>query len=234
MSEVIADNPVSDLVLDIVEGHRLFKEQGGPLDAKFQAGHPESRVLLMAGENASGKSLMVQVLAAFLGLGKIEALQVSMRYRTMPGMHRCFMYSAFGDESNSTGAESLTALEGAMRTAEGRTKPTWLMLDEPDTGLADSYCTPMGQHLAQFGNRMPLNQCQGFVVLTHSRKLVQSMAFHLEKQPHFLCFSDLESDDLMTAWLEDERERSLSDLLSLSTRSMELHRAVQNILDGKK
>jgi hypothetical protein len=229
---VILENPVVDLVQSIVERGRLFAKNGGPLVATFQEGHPESHVLLIAGDNASGKSLMIRMLASSLNEDKIEPLQVSMKYRTMAGVHRAFMFGPLGDGKDSTGNISLAAIRGALGAAENRNSPCWVMLDEPDTGLADGYCAAMGTYLANFGNRVPLNACQGMSVVTHSRKLVSSMLFTLEKTPHFLCFSDYkDQEDLLQAWLEDERDRSIDDLLALSGSSTALFRSIEKKLN---
>jgi hypothetical protein len=225
---VLLENPVVDQVQRVLASP-LFASQGGPLVATFEEGDPESRVLLIAGDNASGKSLMVRVLASRLNGDKVEPLQVSMKYRTMPGMHRAFMYGALGDEEDSTGNVSLIAILGALTAAEDRKSPTWVMLDEPDTGLAEGYCTAMGAYLANFGNRLPLNHCQGLSVVTHSRKLVSSMLFSLDKKPHFLCFADYEGGDLMQAWLEDERDRSIEDLLALGETSLKKFRSLNRV-----
>jgi hypothetical protein len=232
---VILDNPVVDLVRDVLESSPLFAHNGGPVTATFKEGHPESRVLLIAGDNASGKSFMVRILAASLNQEKVEPLQVSMKYRTRGGMHRAFMFGPLGDEEDSTGNVSLHAIRGALRNAEDREGPCWVMLDEPDTGLSDSYCAAMGTYLANYGNLMPLNKCQGLSVVTHSRKLIGSMLFTLQKPPHFLCFSDYKAqDDLLQAWLEDERDRSVEELLALNDKSCELFRSINKVLNNIK
>lgn len=225
---VLLENPVVDQVQRVLAGP-LFARQGGPLVATFEEGDPDSQVLLIAGDNASGKSLMIRVLASCLNRDNVEPLQVSMKYRTQSGMHRAFMYGALGDGEDSTGNVSLIAIRGALKTAEERESPTWVMLDEPDTGLADGYCSAMGAYLANFGNRLPLNQCQGLSVVTHSRKLVSSMLFSLDKKPHFLCFADYVGDDLMQTWLEDERDRSIEDLLALGATSLSKFRSINAV-----
>lgn len=225
---VIVDNPVLDLVRTSLKRSPLFAANGGPLVASFEEGDPESRVLLIAGDNASGKSFLVRVLAAKLNDQKVEPVQVSMRYRTMSGLHRAFMYGG-GDAEDSSGNVSLIALRGALRTVEGRETPSWLMLDEPDTGLAEGYCGALGTYLADFGNRMPVSNCQGFTVVTHSRRLVSSMLFSLQKKPHFLCFSDYAANDLMEAWLEDARDRTVEELLGLGETSINRFRQINRL-----
>lgn len=230
---VILDNPVVDLVRACVERSALFEKNGGPLTATFEEGDPDSRVLIIAGDNASGKSFMIRLLAAKLNEKKIEPLQVSMKYRTTPGLHRAFMYGS-GDAEDSTGNISLIAVRGALSTAEGRATPNWVLLDEPDTGLAEGYCGALGIYLANFGNRMAASECEGMSVVTHSRRLVSSMLFSLNKKPHFLCFADYVGDDLAQSWLEDERDRTVEELLSLGETSIGKFRKINRIIDGAR
>jgi hypothetical protein len=157
-----------------------------------------------------------------------------MKYRTAPGMHRAFMFGPCGDAEDSTGNVSLGAIKGALRTAEGRDTPTWVMLDEPDTGLADGYCSAMGQYLANFGNRLPLNKCQGFLVVSHSRKLMSSMAFSLNQAPHVLCLAKYDALDVFQAWLEDERERTVEELLALADVSVNRWRQIEALISRNK
>jgi hypothetical protein len=232
---VLIDNPVVSLIRDVLDGSPLFSHNGGPVTATFQEGHPDSRVLLMAGDNASGKSFFTRILAACLNAEKVEPLQVSMKYRAMSGMHRVFMYGPLGDEEDSTGNVSLHAIRGALGSAEDREDPCWVLLDEPDMGMSESYCAAMGTYLANYGNLMPLNKCQALSVVTHSRKLIGSMLFTLQKTPHFLCFGDYKpQEDLLQAWLEDERDRSVEELLSLNEKSRAMFQGVNKVLNDIK
>lgn len=230
---VKVENPVVELVEDILVYSTLMSKNGGPFAATFEPGDPESRVILIAGDNASGKSFMTKILASFLNEDKIEPLQVSMRYRTMAGMHRIFMFGK-GDEEDSTGNVSLTAIKGALYNAEERKNPCWVILDEPDTGLSEGYCGAMGTYLANFGNRVPLNNCEGMAIVTHSRRLASSLLFTLEKKPHFLCLSQYDADDHLTAWLEDERDHSVEELLALSDSAHETYRKINQVLAEAK
>jgi len=209
----------------------LFASQGGPLTAALEEGDADSKVLLIVGDNASGKSFMVQLLAGRLNQEKVEPIQVSMKYRTKAGMHQSFMYGPLGDAQDSTGNISINVLGSAFNTAENRETPCWLMLDEPDMGLADSYCAALGTYVANFGNRFAGTRCEGLVVVTHSRKLVNSLLFSLEKKPHVLCLSSYEGPDQLQAWLEDERERTLEELTQIGTKSLALFRSITVIKD---
>lgn len=222
------------LLQELFESSRFFGLDDAPLKARLTPGDGQSRLLVLTGSNASGKSFAVRVMASWIADDekRAEALQVSMRYRTMSGMHRAFMYGPFGDSEDSTGSVSMVALKGGLRTAQGRVTPVWLMLDEPDTGLSEDYGYALGQYIARNVNEATNPQWKGTVVVTHSRELVQGLVDSLAHKPHFAHAGDapLTLDD----WLQPPRRRSVDDLLSLSERSMETHRAIQRAIEKAK
>lgn len=217
-----------DELLDDVAENRLTANAGGPLHVSLTKGAPESRLAIMVGDNAGGKSLMVKFLASLLNQQKTEPLQVSMRYRTTAGVQRVFMY---GDDSEeSTGAVSLHAVEGALRTANGRESPCWVMLDEPDTGLSDSYCRALGTYLAQHANKLPGKNFEAMVIVTHSKTLVESLLANATHRPHFIAVGEHQAGQTPEGWLADTSERSVEDLLGLHKKGMDTWRAVNKIL----
>jgi hypothetical protein len=208
----------------------LFNGADTPLKAHLSEGSTESKVLVLTGSNASGKSFAVKVLAAWLGTEKpkVEALQVSMKYRTMAGMHRCFMFGALGDELDSTGSISTGAVKGALSTAQGRTTPCWVMLDEPDTGLSDDFCPAMGEFIAQAVNQGLGEKCRGLVVVTHSKSLVRAMVETLSETPHFAHLDEapLKLED----WLTSSRRRTVEELVGLPEKSILTYRALNKTM----
>ncbi len=221
---------------ELAEDNRLLATSGeehvGPLHLTLEPGDPESGVFLLVGDNASGKSLFVRLLATWLNEDKVEPLQVSMKYRTSSGMHRVFM---FGDDSTeSTGAVSMHAIQGGLNTCQSRLDPTWLMLDEPDIGLAEGYCLALGEYLARFGNDLSGDGRKALGVVTHSKPLIQGMVKHLAHRPHFLVAGARHTGFTLEQWLADKSPRGLDELMSLNDRAHQTFRAVQQVLDGKK
>lgn len=206
---------------------RLFQD-GQPFKGSLAPGAADSRVVIVAGPNASGKSLLVRLLASWLNDDKVEPIQVSMRYRTAAGMQRVFMYGS--DEDQSTGATSLHAVQGALRTSRGRTADHWIMLDEPDVGLSDDYAAAMGAYLAQYGNDLP-EKARGFLVVTHSRSLVAGLLGDLDRSPHFI---HLGAPQSLEDWLNNPRApRTVEDLLDLERLGTERWRQVEDRLKKK-
>jgi len=190
-----------------------------------------SKVAVIVGSNASGKSLGIRILAAQLNRDKIEPLQVSMKYRTDAGIARAFMYGPFGDASHSTGAVSLVAIQGALRTARSREeKPCWVLLDEPDVGLSEDFAYPLGEHLASCANEGLGPRCDGLVVVTHSRELVRGLTERLVTPAHFVHVDP--QPQTLAEWLTTRRTRTVEDLVNLNAYATDLHRKVTRILEG--
>jgi hypothetical protein len=219
-----------ELIRDVFTQGPFFSGEGAPLKAHLTEGDPASKVLLIAGANASGKSFGITVLASCLSgdKPKVEPLQVSMKYRTKEGMHRCFMFGPLGDQQDSTGSISLGAVRGGLTTAKGRDRPCWLMLDEPDTGLSEEFTPAMGEYLAIAANEGLGEHCQALVVVSHSRALMKEMADTLTLRPHFVHVD--EHPLKLEEWLTSARRRTVAELESLPATSTARFRAINKIL----
>lgn len=190
-------------------------------------------VLVISGENAGGKSFLCKVMTqhareyAEIDGFKLETMLVGMQMRTASGIQKALM---FGDESwESTGNISVrTALTG-INTAIGRTHRHWLVLDEPDIGLAEGYAAALGRRFAEFASDLPENTL-GFIVVSHSRALVRplihagamSARVGLDRRP-------------VAEWLEHgDQERSLEDLEGLKKSAHQRFLAIRSALAARK
>lgn len=210
-------------------GTRFFAE-GGPLKGRLTPGHADSRVALVAGPNASGKSFLTTMLGLWLRDEKppVEFLSISMRMRTREGMHRCFMYGPRGD-SDSTGNVSTIAVKGGLRTARERTSPCVLQFDEPDLGLAEEFGYAMGEWIGREDPTRVNEHCRGMIVVTHSRELAKGLLDQLELAPHFL---HLGAPSLsLQEWMSPPVRRTLDELQGLSSVSHGRFRAIKAVLD---
>lgn len=164
-------------LLDLIETARGDAElfgAGGACPALFEEGG-NPRVLLVSGANAGGKSLLCRYLDSISEDPegrRIEFMRVGMGLRTQHGMHRAFM---FGEEDrDSTGCISARAVKGGLNTCNGRGKPHFLCLDEPDVGLSEEMQWGLGDKLARFAASMP-DETLGLVVVSHSRPLAECL-----------------------------------------------------------
>lgn len=224
------------LLTDVVENNALWTDEKLPFSAAVEPGHP--RVAVIAGENATGKSLFARILAAGAHhRHKLSPISVSIRERTGCGldeMARFRQAMMFGDENEqSTGAASAKVLEAAFRNVHSRAeegKSAVLILDEPELGLSDGYAAAMGTYLAEQAEELPKKAC-GLVVVTHSRTLTQALIEGLGILPTFVKTGDAQS---FADWLEGERARTVEELLALPKLGHEQWRTVDQILRDRR
>ena len=133
----------------------------------------KSRVTLLLGENASGKSFIRRLVHAMCSKHKVECIPLSMEGRSAAGVPwKGLIYGA--EEYRSTGENSVSTVGTAFRTAEKRADPHVLFFDEPDIGLSDSWAAGLGQKMARFCRKLPALTTAVYVV-THSRPLVEQL-----------------------------------------------------------
>jgi hypothetical protein len=223
--------PVVDLVETcewVANESLLFADAGSPFSASVAPGDP--RLVVIAGENASGKSLFFRVLAQRVSTAGPTAVTISIRERVgaggdMSGLRRVFM---FGDEAEqSTGATSVKAIAAAFRSNLDREGGSVLGLDEPELGLSDGYSRALGEFIGSESTSLPA-ACSGVVVVTHHRDLVRAMVDAFGATPTFVLCGDGPAD--LDRWLGDVEERSVEDLLALADVGLERWRAVHRLL----
>lgn len=213
---------------DALENSRFFGE-----DAVFQGTYFEGdeRLLIIVGENASGKSLLFRVISAWAHKKKVTGITISIRERTDSTVpfRRAFM---FGEENEkSTGANSFQVIEAGFKNAEsGGHGQTLLMLDEPELGLSDGYARALGEYLGQRATTLT-DSCQGLVVVTHSHSLVRGVLVGLQATPAFVHVGAQSKP--IDRWLVDPEHRTVEDLKNLSDVAFERWRAIQKIMNEK-
>lgn len=220
---------VPALAQNVLDNSRFFGE-----DAVFQGTFfpGDERLLIIVGENASGKSLFFRALSAWAKKDhKVTGITISIRERTDSTVpfRRMFM---FGEESEkSTGANSVHVIEAGFKNAEsGGHGQTLLMLDEPEMGLSDGYARALGEYLGQRATTLT-DSCQGVVVVTHSHSLVRGALTGLKVTPSFVHVGT--TPKALDQWLEEPEHRTVDDLLKLNDVALERWRAIQKIMNEK-
>lgn len=215
-------------ILDFPETSLLCDEA---LPASFYRGAALSPTILLYGPNAVGKSFFQRVLAQLAKKKGFEPLLVSMGLRTAPGMHRCFMYSAFGDQEESSGLNSFIAASGALRTAQDPTRKTLVILDEPDIGLSDGYAEALGEWLAREERGLHAKSA-GIVLCTHSKPMVRRYLECAEHEPHAVNLRDDPTDvgRAPREWLEQRDTYSVEMLESLGQRAKVKRRLIDELM----
>lgn len=226
---------LAQVVADICEGHKLFNNEKSPFTASLEKNDFDD-VVVVAGPNASGKSLIVKILEASLKRNFNHThITVSIRERAgtgldgMAGFKRTMM---FGDEAgHSTGAVSASTMENAFSNVSNpdRHANQILMLDEPEMGLSEGYCVAMGQLIAENVIKARESGCfKGLVLVTHNKELVKSLISYLKGKPAFASTSSkVKSID---EYLSTREVFTSEDLLQLKAKSRDGHNDVDRIL----
>lgn len=215
----------------MVDESRMLTDETSPFSATMTDGDP--RLVLIVGENASGKSLAFRLLAQIAGRHGMKPVTLSIRERTgvgtqgMENMRRAFIY---GDEGeNSTGATSAKVVQSGFFNVNGD-KPAMLGLDEPEMGLSDGYAEALGELIGrETAASGPM--CCGVAVVTHSRRLVQGLVRGLGADPVLVDMSSAHAT--VADWIASTETRSVEDLLALPDTGLERWRAVEKLLRGR-
>ena len=151
-----------------------------PIPALFVPS-PGARLIVIVGENASGKSFMRRIVTQIGREIKVEVMPISMEGRGQSyGGLRGMIY---GDESwESTGVCSAGTVRGGISTCKERTSPHIIFWDEPDLGLSENSAAGVGQAIGQF-MAAPNPLTMAAIVVTHSKPLVKHLVEGLNPEP---------------------------------------------------
>jgi predicted ATPase len=213
-------SPSAGTAIDAVrwthEQSMLFNDPDSPFHAAVADGAPG--LIVVTGENASGKSLFVQITESVLRRADVTPVSVSIRERTGGGtreMGRVAQAMMFGEEeTQSTGATSVQVVKTAFRNLD-RDGGATLTLDEPEIGLSDGYTRAFGQFIGQQARSVP-DACRGVIVVTHSRSLATGLLAGYEETPtHVAVRADAPAEAGLQQWLDSVEHRTVDDLLAL-------------------
>lgn len=217
---------------EFLEIEKFQKDREHLFPSRLETGSRED-VLVVTGENASGKSLAFLILNNLVrNFGKddkidVLVMDIGMSRRTKSGIERAFM---FGDEDrDSTGNISIKVMQTGVENSRRNDRYHYLMLDEPDIGVGEGYHNAIGQFLSDFATSLP-EKCLGLIVATHSRKITRKL---LDAGASSLRLGNDLRD--VKEWVTNgDIEKSLDDLNALKTISLERFRGVSKMLNGKK
>lgn len=184
----------------------------------------ESNVIIIYGDNASGKSLFANIIEAILRQEKMPVRSASMKNRTSSGIQKTLI---FGDESSeSTGQTSFRVANLCLKSTAEYPGST-AILDEPDIGLSDRFQSAFGEHIAQ---TMKGTEGTGLVIISHSATLIDSFITNFGKPVSFLgiCTNKNYRD-----WVGAQEPASVEELLLLTEKSSNKYRAIQKALTSK-
>ena len=195
---------VAAVAAKVAADSMLFNDKDSPFQAAVEAG--AERLVVVTGENASGKSLYVRVAAAMLQQEGVLPVSVSIRERTgggtheMGGLRRAIM---FGDEQeHSTGATSVGVVQTAFGNL-GAPQGSLLIVDEPEIGLSEAYARALGEYIGRQTRDIPAT-CLGVLVVTHSRPLAQGLLDGFGERPTHAAVAAGPAQAGLAEWLDGE------------------------------
>lgn len=172
-----------DEALQLDYFHPHADDQQVPIPSLWVSG--VGNLIVIVGENASGKSFMRRIVTQMCRERKIECIPISMEGRG--GSYGGLRGMIYGDETwESTGVNSAGTVVGGLRTCRQRETPHVIFWDEPDLGLSENGAAGMGQAIANYCQE-PNPHTLAAIVVTHSKPLVQQLVRPLNGlQPHYL------------------------------------------------
>lgn len=220
---------LDELLQNVTEDDELFGEDG-PCPVRFE-GDPASRVLVVTGDNASGKSFLCKFLdarARDTWERSVEFMRVGMGRRTAPGIERSFIFGG-NEDRESTGRVSSNAIKGGLSTSRNRNNAHFLCFDEPDIGLSARLQAGLGAVLADFARDLP-EHLSGLIVVTHAQPIVRAL---LEVSPR--CARVGGGTATTAEWAASvEPPATAEEFLDLGRVATERMRAIQAIMNARK
>ena len=131
----------------------------------------KSKILVVYGDNATGKSLISKLLEQILKQDKIAVRNACVRNRTSSGIEKAMIY---GDEATqSTGATSFNVIKLCLNSCLKDTKESVAILDEPDLGLSSRFSKSLAQFIMSYTKEM--NNEQFVVITSHNKDFIQQL-----------------------------------------------------------
>lgn len=229
MSEDFSFSSASTL-LDRLLALDYFHEVGGETAIPFLRTDGTSPLIVIVGDNASGKSFCRRIVQVLCKENKIECMPISAEGRRHIS-HAPWLTFVYGDEdTQATGVNSMNTVLVGIRTSTNREHQHVIFWDEPDFGLSPSWAAGVGQKLCGFAQEPP-DKLVTACVVTHSRDLVREL---LPAKPFYLHLGTdpREAPKTLEEWIEQRPvPRNPEDLPGLSHKRF---KAIQRILDRKK
>lgn len=185
-------------------------------------------LIVIVGDNASGKSFFRRVISSICRQNKIECIGISMEGRRQIAFNIGLTF-VYGDESyEATGINSINTVLGGIKTCQSRDTDHVIVWDEPDIGLSEGNAMAVGQRISQFVHDAE-DHTKAIVVITHSKPLAKELAGH---KLHYVHVGASSAPKTFHEWLASPV--TVGCLEEIKTRSRQRFLAIQKILDQIK
>lgn len=237
MSTGPAKTDLTNMLQALRDSDDLFGP-GGPCPF-ILSGNTNSRVIVVSGDNATGKSFLMKAISAhFHSTSKaedrrIESIHLSMSKRTgadfTSGIVRAMMFGS--ENERSTGSISSHIVKMGFKTAAERDWANLLILDEPDIGLSEAYQSAMGQYITEQAKTLsPHTICA--IIVTHSRTIAREL---LALNPMMIRMTSGTDQQSSEDWIKHgPPAKSIEDLVSLTSANHKRFLAIQAVLNARR
>lgn len=198
-----------------------------------------SRLVLVLGDNASGKSFFRRLVSAVTNKKNKdttdhhveEMIHLSMEGRAGTSMYGPAHAMVYGDESwGSTGQLTASTITTGIRTATGRKNSLIMYWDEPDIGMSVNCAAGTGIALRRFVTDAPAH-IQAVFITTHSPALAERLCDGIN--PHYIYLGDESGPKNIGEWIDAQRCPVPVDPEALQELSLKRFRRIQTILNSK-
>lgn len=211
-------------VLDLA----YFSEE--PAAIPFHRVDGKGKLIVIVGDNASGKSFCRRIVQLMCKKNEIECMAVSAEGRRQVS-YAPWLTFVYGDEAyEATGVNSMGTVISGIKTSHNRDSRHAIFWDEPDIGLSDSWAAGGGRKICEFALAPPENLVAALVV-SHNKSLVREL---LPAEPHYLHLGTeaAKAPQTLQAWLD--HVPAPRDPETLPELSHKRFKAIQKILERTK
>lgn len=205
-----------------------------------------SRLSLVLGENAAGKSLFRRIIHQVTHPGREsrgfgdsgvprgdfpvgEMIHLSMEGRTNSEVMSSMVYGTEG--WHSTGENSAHTLSGAFRTCTSRDHTTIVYWDEPDIGMSAGAAAGAGIAIREFIEAEENPLMEAVFLTTHSVPLVRQLA---PLNPHYIFLGNADGPRTLADWFTWQMDPPPISIETLKTSARERFLDIQKVLDAQK
>jgi energy-coupling factor transporter ATP-binding protein EcfA2 len=187
----------------------------------------ESNVLIIYGDNASGKSLICKLLEQQIRNYGATSRSACIRNRTQGGIEKAIVYGEEG--SQSTGQTSFKSLKLCLKSTNNSLEEALAILDEPDIGLSPKYSKAMAEYISL--HIKEFNESKYTVIVSHNHSLIQHIIFNLNNNVSSL---GINTDLKLSEWMRNDNKASIEELENIYQLGFENWTAIEKVLSRKK
>jgi len=217
-----------------------------PIPYLWEKGDADTKMVLVLGENAGGKSFFRRIVRSItdgghpgnFGTAKRdpgpypvrEMIHLSMEQRAGGGMASSMVYGS--EQWCSTGDNSARTVTTGIKTALGRSHRNLIYWDEPDIGMSAGSAAGAGVSIREFADN-PGPLVQAVFVTSHSPAMVHQLG-QCKAKPHYLYLGNDKGPSTLAEWYKHQLAPPPISPAELAEKGNQRHTLIQQILNRSK